>query len=84
VGQRRRGSGGAEEFRPGSAGTGEMTKLTGRARVAVTEGECVIAWLRKLEEETTFGKYAEAAQAGMGRARARGLREKGGWLGWLG
>jgi hypothetical protein len=55
------------------------------ARLAVTEGEGVIAGLRKLEEETSFGKYANAAQAGMGRAHARSLRQKregaGGWLG---
>jgi hypothetical protein len=80
-----RGSGGVEKFRPGSAGAGETTKPTGGARVVVTEGEVVIAGLRKLEEETTFGKYAKATQAGMGRARARGLREKkGGRWGWLG
>jgi hypothetical protein len=61
-----------------------MTKPTGRARVAVTEGEGVVAGLCKLKEETTFGKYAKAAQAGMGRARAHGLREKrGGRWGWL-
>jgi hypothetical protein len=29
--------------------------------VAVTEGEGVVAGLRKLEEQTTFGKYAKAA-----------------------
>jgi hypothetical protein len=34
------------------------------ARLAVTEGEGVIAGLRKLEEETSFGKYGNAAQAG--------------------
>jgi hypothetical protein len=39
--------------------------------VAVTEGEGVVTGLRKLEEETAFGKYAKAAQAGMGRARSR-------------
>jgi hypothetical protein len=44
--------------------------------VAVTEGEGVVTGLCKLEEETAFGKYAKAAQAGMGRACARGLREK--------
>jgi hypothetical protein len=37
--------------------------------------------LRKLEEETTFGKYANAAQAGMDRARARSLQGKGGAVG---
>jgi hypothetical protein len=46
--------------------------------MAVTEGEGVVAGLRKLKEETAFGKYANATQAGMGRARARCLREKGG------
>jgi hypothetical protein len=51
-----RGSGGAEKFRPGSAGAGETMKPTGGARVAVTEGEGVVAGLRKLEEETTFSK----------------------------
>jgi hypothetical protein len=67
-----------EKFRPGSTGVGETTKLIGGARVAVTEGEGVVAGLRKLEEETAFGKYVKVAQAGMGRACARGLREKGG------
>jgi hypothetical protein len=60
-------------------------KPTGGAPVAVTEGEGVVAGLRKREEETTFGKYAKAAQAGMGRAHTCGLREKrGGRWGWLG
>jgi hypothetical protein len=60
-------------------------ELTGGARLAVTEGEGVVAGLRKLEEEMTFGKYVNAVQAGMGRARARGLWEKGGgrWAGWV-
>jgi hypothetical protein len=62
---------------------GETTKPTGGARVVVTEGEGVVAGLRKLEEEMAFGKYVKAAQAGMGRARTRGLREKGGGgAGW--
>jgi hypothetical protein len=56
-------------------------ELTGGARLAVTKGESVVTGLRKLEEETAFGKYTKAAQAGMGRGRARGLREKGGWWG---
>jgi hypothetical protein len=63
---------------------GETTKPTGWARVAVTEGEGVVAGLRKLEEETVFGKYAKAAQAGMGRAHARGLRKKRGPVGLAG
>jgi hypothetical protein len=41
-------------------------KPTGGARVAVTEGEDVVAGLRKLKEEMTFGKYAKVVQAGMG------------------
>jgi hypothetical protein len=69
-----------------------MTKPIGGAHVAVTEGECVVAGLRILEEETAFGKYAKAAQAGMGRACVRGLREKrgggavglAGLRGWMG
>jgi hypothetical protein len=62
--------------------------LTGAARLAVTEGEGVVAGLRKLEVETAFGNYAKAAQAGMGRARARcglrcGVGQHGrGWAGW--
>jgi hypothetical protein len=74
-----------EKFRPGSADAEETMKPTGGACVAVTEGEGVVAGLRKLEKETAFGKYAKAAQTGMGRARPRGLREKkGGRWGWLG
>jgi hypothetical protein len=46
--------------------------------VAVTEGEGIAAGLCKLEEEAASGNYAEAAQAGMGRARVHGLREEGG------
>jgi hypothetical protein len=45
----------------GSADTGETTKLTGEARVVMTEEESVVAGLRKLEEEAAFGKYAKAA-----------------------
>jgi hypothetical protein len=44
----------------GSTDTGEMTKLTGGARVAVTEEEGFVTGLRKLEEEAAFGKYAKA------------------------
>jgi hypothetical protein len=69
--------------RPGSAGARWKMELTVGARLAVTEGEGVVTGLRKLEEETSFGKYANAAQAGMGRARARGLREKRGRGRWL-
>jgi hypothetical protein len=77
-----RGSGGAKKFRPGLVGAGDTMKPTGGAHVAVTEGDGVVAGLHKLEEETTFVKYAKAAQAGMGRAHARGLREKRGGAGW--
>jgi hypothetical protein len=79
---------GAGEACFGSADVGETTKLTGGARVVVTEEEGVVAGLRKLEEETAFGKYAKAAQAGMGRAHARGGLRCGagqhgrGWAGW--
>jgi hypothetical protein len=64
-------------FQPGSGDTGEMTKLTSGARVAVREGEGVAAGLRILEEEAASGNYAKAAQAGMGRTRVRGPREEG-------
>jgi hypothetical protein len=46
---------------PGSAGARWKMELTGGASLAVTEGEGVVAGLRKLEEETSFGKYANAA-----------------------
>jgi hypothetical protein len=41
-------------------------ELTCGARFAVTEGEGVVAGLRKRENETYFGQYATVAQAGMG------------------
>jgi hypothetical protein len=60
-------------------------ELMGGARLAVTEGEGVVAGLRKLEKETSFGKYANAAQAGMSRACAWPAGERGkGPVGWLG
>ncbi len=72
-------------FQLGSGGMGEMMKLTSGAHMAVTDGEDVAAGLRKLEEEMSFGKYANAAQAGIGRARARPAGERGkGPAGWLG
>jgi hypothetical protein len=75
---------GVAERSDGVAGVGRREvemELRGGARLVVTEGEDVIAGLRKREEETYFGQYANAAQAGMGRARARGLREKRGRAG---
>jgi hypothetical protein len=59
-------------------------KTTGRARVAVTEGKGVVVGLCILKEKMAFGKYAKAAQAGMGRARARPAGEKGGSMGLAG
>jgi hypothetical protein len=41
-------------------------ELTVGARLAVTEGEGVVVGLRKLEEETSFGKYANAGEKGKG------------------
>jgi hypothetical protein len=60
-------------------------ELTGGARLVVTEGEDVVAGLRKREEETYFGQYANATQAEKGRARARpaGEKGKGRWLAGL-
>jgi hypothetical protein len=46
---------------PGSAGVRWEMELIGGARLAVTEGEDVVAGLRKREEETYFGQYANAA-----------------------
>jgi hypothetical protein len=40
-------------------------------------GKGVAAGLRKLEEEAASGKYAKAAQGGMGRARVRSPWEEG-------
>jgi hypothetical protein len=45
----------------GSAGARWKMELTGGARLAVTEGEGVVVGLRKREEETSFGQYANAA-----------------------
>jgi hypothetical protein len=58
-------------------------ELTGGACLVVTEGEGIVAGLRKREEETSFGQHANAAQAGMGREHAHGLREKRGRGRWL-
>jgi hypothetical protein len=82
------GAGGVAAWRNSDRGRpawGETMKPTGGAGMAVTEGEGVVAGLRKLEEETAFGKSTKAALTGMGRAHARGLQEKrGGRWGWLG
>ncbi len=51
-------------------------KPTSGARVVVTEGEGIVAGLRKLEEETPFGKYAKAAQAGWAERARDDLRAK--------
>jgi hypothetical protein len=62
----------------GSADARWKMELMVGARLAMTEGEGVVAGLRELEEETSFSKYANAAQAGMGRLCMHGLREKRG------
>jgi hypothetical protein len=46
---------------PGSTGARWKMELMGGARLAVIEGEGVVAGLRKREEETSFGEYANAA-----------------------
>jgi hypothetical protein len=67
---------------PGSAGVRWKIELTGGPHLVVTEGDGVIAGLRNVKKETSFGPYATAAQAGMGRARTRPAGEKAGsWLG---
>jgi hypothetical protein len=62
----------------GSANVGETMKLTGGAHVVVTAEEGVVVGLRKLEEDTAFGKYAKAAQARTCRAHARWLAVRSG------
>jgi hypothetical protein len=70
------GSGTGERWRgefPTRVGRrGEGVESDRWGRLAVTEGEGVIAGLCKLKVETTFGNYAKATQAGMGRAYACG------------
>jgi hypothetical protein len=68
-----------------------MTKLIGGARVAVTEGEGIVAGLRKLEEETTFANtpmsrrpgWAERARTACGGRGAVGLAGLKGRVGRL-
>ncbi len=62
-------------------------KPTSGAHVVVTAEEGVVAGLRKLEEETPFGKYAKAAQAEWAERVHGGLRGEAGrhgrgWAGW--
>jgi hypothetical protein len=56
------------------------------SRLAVTEGEGVVAGLRKLEKETSFGKSANARDVREKRGRGRwlaGLRGRAGrWADW--
>jgi hypothetical protein len=52
-------------------------ELTCGVRLAVTEGEDVIAGLRKRAKETYFDEYATAAPAGMGRVHTRPTGGKG-------
>jgi hypothetical protein len=66
----------------GSADARWKMELMGGARLAVTEQEGSVIGLRKREEETSFGQYANVAQAEIGRACARGLREKMGRGRW--
>jgi hypothetical protein len=51
---------------PGSASARWEMELIGGARLAVTEGDDVVAGLRKREEETYFGQYANVTRARMG------------------
>jgi hypothetical protein len=49
--------------------------------MAMTEGEGVVAGLRKLEEEMAFGKYAKACGR-KGGCRWGWLGGEAGWAGW--
>jgi hypothetical protein len=81
-------AGGDEEKRQRSAGVGKGMKLTGGPHMAVTcEREGVSAGVYKVEENTPFGKYANAAWAKWAEWGAGGLqviaRQRGqGWAGW--
>jgi hypothetical protein len=64
-----------------------MTKLIGGARVVVTEGEGIVARLRKLEEETTFANTGAHGLQGEGGGGAGWAERPGGpagrWADWV-
>jgi hypothetical protein len=82
----RRGvAGGDEEKRQRSAGVGKGMELTGGPHMAVTcEREGVSAGVRKVEENTPFGKYANAAWAEWGAGGLWGVAGRcgRGWARW--
>jgi hypothetical protein len=79
---------GDEEKWQRSAGVGKGMELTGGPHMAVTsERDAVCAGVRKVEENTPFGKYANVAWAEWAERGAGGLRgiagRRGrGWAGW--
>jgi hypothetical protein len=81
-------AGGDEEKRQGSAGVGKGMELTGGPHMAVTcEREDVSPGVRKVEENTPFGGYANAAWAewaerGAGGRRGVAGRSGRGWARW--
>jgi hypothetical protein len=71
----RRGvAGGDEEKRQRSTGMGKWMELTGGPHMAVTcEREGISAGVRKVEKNTPFGGYANAAWAERGAGGLRGV-----------
>jgi hypothetical protein len=81
-------AGGDEEKRQRSAGVGKGMELKGGPHMAVMcEREGVFAGVLKVEENTPFSKYANAAWTEWAEQGADGLRgvagKRGrGWAGW--
>jgi hypothetical protein len=79
---------GDEEKQQSSASVGKGMELTGGPHMAVTcEREGVSAGVRKVEENTPFGKYDNAAWAKWAERGAGGRRGVAGrcgrwWAGW--
>jgi hypothetical protein len=74
---------GDEEKRQRSAGVGKGMELTCGPHMVVTcEREDVSTGVRKVKENTPFGKYANAAWAEWAERGAGGLRGIAGRLGW--
>jgi hypothetical protein len=78
-------AGGDEEKRQWLAGVGKGMELTGGPHMVVTcDREGVSTGVRKVEGNTPFGKYANAAWAERGAGGRRGVagRRGRGWAGW--
>jgi hypothetical protein len=85
----RRGvAGGDEDKRQRSAGVGKGMELTGGPHMGVTcEREGVSAGVHKVQGNTPFGKYSNAAWVAWAERGSGGLRgiagqRRRGWAGW--